>query len=387
MKLIEVNSTSLANDFIQMAPGFYTGDTNYIRPLDSDVEGIFDPSKNNYFIDGECVRWLLTDGSGHYIGRIAAFYTKQIVESAEQPAGGCGFFECIDDQKAANILFDAARNWLQSKGLEAMDGPINFGERNNWWGLLADGFHKPCYMCSYNPPYYQNLFESYGFQVYYKQYTYWRDVRVKLDTRYADRAKKILEHRGYTFAHVSKSKLKKAAKDFRSVYNKAWVKHAGVSAITEQQANTLLKSMKPILDPRLIWFAYYNGEPVGFWISLPDVNELIVQKLNGKLTWWGKLLFVWRKFTNQNKTMCGVIFGVAPEHQKKGVEIALIVESALLVQSESMPYEELQMNWIGDFNPKMMRVAEQIGATIYKTHHTYRYLFDRALPFERYPII
>lgn len=387
MNLIEVDSASLAKDFIEMAPQFYKEDANYIRPIDADIEKVFDPSHNNFFSEGECVRWLLRDSSGRYIGRIAAFYTKQTGDGSEMPAGGSGFFECINNQDAANMLFDAARDWLQSKGLEAMDGPVNFGERNNWWGLLVEGFHKPCYMCNYNPRYYQDLFEGYGFQVYYKQHTYWRDVRSELDTRYAERAKKILEHRGYTFAHVDKSKLEKAALDFRTVYNKAWVKHAGVSEISEKQANDLLKSMKPILDPRLIWFAYYNGEPVAFWISLPDVNELIVQKLNGKFTLWGKLLFVWRKLTNQCKTMFGVIFGVVPVHQKKGVEIALIVESAKLVQSESMPYTELQMNWIGDFNPRMMRVAEQIGAKIYKTHHTYRYLFDRTIPFERYPII
>lgn len=387
MNLIEVNSVELSRDFIEMAPQFYKGDSNYIRPLDSDVEKVFQPSQNNFFNDGECIRWLLKGASGRYIGRIAAFYTKQEPRGADRPAGGCGFFECINDQKAADILFDAAKEWLQSKGLEAMDGPINFGERNNWWGLLVDGFHKPCYMCNYNPAYYQTLFENYGFQVYYKQYTYWRDVQEKLDTRYAERAKKILQHKGYTFSHVDRANLEKAATDFRTVYNKAWVKHAGVSEISEKQANDLLKDMKPILDPRLIWFAYYEEEPVAFWISLPDVNELIVQKLNGKLTLWGKLLFLWRKLTNQCKTMFGVIFGVVPEHQKKGVEIALIVESALLVQSESMPYKNLQMNWIGDFNPKMMRVAEQIGAKIYKTHHTYRFLFDQSLVFERYPII
>ena len=285
------------------------------------------------------------------------------------------------------MLFDTAKEWLGSEGLEAMDGPINSGERNKWWGLLTDGFHKPCYTCNYNPTYYQSLFEAYGFEIYYKQYTYWRDVKKPLDTTYADRAKRILSNRGYTFGHVKKSDLEKAARDFRAVYNKAWAKHAGIGEISETQAQELLKNMKPILDPKLIWFAYFNNEPVGFWISIPDVNQLIVEHLNGKLTLWGKFLFVWRKLTKQSKTMFGVIFGVVPEHQKKGLEIALIVESGKLVQSKDMPYKELQMNWIGDFNPKMMRVAEQIGAKIYKTHITYRYLFDREKPFERYPIL
>src|SRR5690606_35039911 len=130
--------------------------------------------------------------------------------------------------------------------------------------------------------------------------TYSRDVKVPLDTRYADRAKNILSNRGYTFAHVNKSNLEKAAYDFRTVYNKAWVKHAGIGEMSEIQAHELLNNMRPILDPKLIWFAYYNDEPVGFWISIPDLNQLIVEYLNGKLTLWGKLLFVLRKITKQS---------------------------------------------------------------------------------------
>lgn len=387
MKIIEVNNQRLAKEFIEVALQFYKGDVNYIRPIDTDVEEVFDPEKNNSFEQGECKRWLLIDDSGKSIGRIAAFYTRETIDNYDQPTGGCGFFECVNDLAAASLLFDTAKEWLSSKGLEAMDGPINFGERNKWWGLLAEGFHKPCYTCNYNPKYYQSLFEGYGFEIYYKQYTYWRNVKKPLDTTYADRAKRILSNRGYTFEHVQRSNLEKAALDFREVYNKAWAKHAGIGEISEEQAHKLLKSMRPILDPKLIWFAYYNGQPVGFWISIPDVNQLIVEHLNGKFTLWGKLLFVWRKLTKQSRTMFGVIFGVVPEHQRKGLEIALIVESGKLVQSDAMPYEELQMNWIGDFNPRMMRVAEQIGAEIYKTHHTYRYLFDRNQVFERYPIL
>ena len=387
MKVIEVNNPDLAKSFIDVALQFYKDDANYIRPLDADIDEVFDPKKNISFKQGECIRWLLQDSSGKYIGRIAAFYKQETVDNYELPTGGCGFFECIDDQKAAFLLFDTAKAWLSSKGLEAMDGPINFGERHKWWGLLIDGFYEPCYTCNYNPAYYQALFEAYGFQLYYKQFTYWRDVRMKLDTRYADRATNILSNRGYTFEHVDKSDLEAAARNFRSVYNKAWARHAGIGEMSEIQAHELLRNMRPIIDPKLIWFAFYNNEPVGFWISIPDLNQLIVKYLPGKLTWWGKLLFVWRKVTKQSKTMFGVIFGVIPDHQKRGLEIALIVESAKLVQDKNMPYEELQMNWIGDFNPKMMRVAEQIGAKIYKTHYTYRYLFDRSKEFERYPIL
>jgi hypothetical protein len=309
------------------------------------------------------------------------------MDQYDQRAGGCGFFECINDKEAAYLLFEQAKLWLSSKGMETMDGPINFGDRDKWWGLLVDGFHEPCYQCNYNPPYYQELFESYGFQLYFKQYTYWRNVREELDTKYAERAGRILANRGYTFDHAHKNNLQKAAQDFRIVYNKGWAKHAGVAEISKEDAEGLMKNMKAIIDPKLIWFAYYEGQAVGFFVSIPDVNQLIVKFLNGKLTLYGKLLFAWRKLKKKCKTMFGIVFGVVPEHQRKGVEIAMIVAARDSIQKRDMPYEELQMNWIGDFNPKMMRVAEQIGAEIYKTHHTYRYNFDRLKQFERYPVL
>jgi GNAT superfamily N-acetyltransferase len=387
MKIIEVNTSELEKHFVEMPLKLYQGDLSYIRPLDSDIHSVFNPEKNKSFENGECARWLLQNNEGVYIGRIAAFYNSKMMANYDQLAGACGFFECINNQKASTLLFDKAKSWLQSKGMEAMDGPVNFGDRDKWWGLLVDGFHEPCYQCNYNPPYYQELFENYGFQTYFKQYTYWRNVRDELDTNYADRAARILANRGYTFDHIYMNNLQKAAQDFRIVYNKGWAKHAGVAEITKDEADNLMKNMKAIVDPKLIWFAYYKNEPVGFFVAIPDVNQMIIKLVNGKLTMWGKLLFAWRKMRKQCKTMFGIVFGVVPEHQRKGVEIALIVAAKDTIQKEGMPYEELQMNWIGDFNPKMMRVAEQIGAKIYKTHHTYRYNFDREKQFERYPVL
>ena len=388
MEIIPVNGEQLARSFVTMAPTLYKDDPNYIRPFDSDVHQVFDADKNPRHQTGEAARWLLRDETGRYIGRIAAFYHKNTFEKDEFPVGGCGFFECINDQQAANLLFDTAKAWLQEKGIEAMDGPINFGNRERWWGLLAEGFYPPCYCCNYNPPYYQQLFEQYGFQVYFKQYTYRRGIAAKLSSKVGEKAMSILQDSGYTFAHIKRNQLQKAAEDFCTVYNEAWARHEGVNPMSLKNAQKLMQNLKPIVDPKIIWFAYHNGKPVAFWVNIPDVNQLIVKYMNGKLTTWGKLLFVWNRWRKRCRTMFGIVFGVVPDHQRKGVEAALIVAATKVVQDPSqLKYEELQMNWIGDFNPKMMNVARYIGGTIYKTHHTYRYLFDRNRPFERHPIL
>lgn len=389
MKIKKVDTPQLARLFLEMPLGLYANDRHYIRPLDKDIQRIFDRKSNNMFAYGDACRWVLFDDNGVCIGRIAAFYDEITAKAYDQLTGGCGFFECINRPEAAFMLFDTAKKWLMEQGMEAMDGPINFGSRERWWGLLVDGFVAPCYCSNYNPPYYKELFEQYGFSVYFKQYTYRRSLDEKISEKYATKARRILGMKGYTFDYIRRARLAKAAEQFREVYNKAWVRHDGVGEMTSEQAVKLMNSLKPIVDPIGLWFAYYEGQPVGFFISIPDVNQLLVKYVWGKVGLKGVLLLLWNKWFKRCKTLFGIVFGVVPEHQRKGVEVALIMESAnvFVNKKNKTGYEELQMNWIGDFNPKMMNLAQQIGAEIYKTHHTYRYLFDRNKTFERHPIL
>ena len=387
MHVVEVNSKPLSKKFIALPVKLYKNEPNWIRPLDKDIESVFDPEKNKTFRHGECIRWIAVDGKGEPVGRIAAFVNKKTVsKDNDQPTGGVGFFECINDKDTAFLLFDTAKEWLESKGMEAMDGPVNFGERDKWWGLLVDGFHiEPNYCCNYNFPYYQELFEAYGFQVYFKQFTFGRKVRDPFSPRLMEKAEKVMKEPGYTFRHLEMSKLDKYTEDFRIVYNKAWARHKGVAQMSSLQAKNVIKQMKPIIDEKIIWYGYYNDEPVAFYINLPEVNQ-IFKHVNGKLDLIGKLKFLWHKYTKSCNKMLGLVFGIVPEHQGKGLEGALVMATAQMVQKDYQRYDDLEMNWIGDFNPKMIRVVEQVGGDIVKTHITYRKLFDENKPFKRCPI-
>ncbi len=384
--IIEVHDRKTRREFRMLQVRLYKKDKAYIRPLDRDIERVFDPGKNKFFRHGECTRWILQDAQGKSIGRVAAFIDRKTAEKNDQPTGGMGFFDCIKDQEAASLLFDQCKQWLQTRGMEAMDGPINFGERNQWWGLLVDGFYEPNYCMPYNFGYYRELFENYGFQLYFKQFTFHRTIQGGLSDVVRTKADKILQNPDYSFRPLEKSKLSSAIEDFRDVYNKGWVKHAGVAQMSSVQAKALFKSIKSILDPDLLWFAYYKNEPVAFYFMLPELNQ-IFKYMNGKFHLINKLRFLYYKKRKVCKKMLGMLFGVVPEHQGKGVEAAIVVAFTRLAFKPGFKYNEIEMNWIGDFNPKMIHVAEQIGAKIYKTHHTYRYLFDRSKPFSRAPMI
>lgn len=389
MELIEVTTPQQEKEWILFPVTLYKDDPNFIRHIDREVMDVFDRKVNKFYTyEGSAtIRWLLQK-DGKTIGRIAAFVNGKTARLEDFPVGGCGFFDCINNQEAANMLFDAARDWLRARGMEAMDGPVNFGERDKYWGVLIDGFEEQNYGMNYNAPYYRALFENYGFELYFNQHTFGRDSDPKNDfgPSFYEKARPALENPDITFRYIPKSELYKAPEYFLEVYTKAWGGHKGVKPMDIDGAKKIFKKLKPIADPKLIWFGFHKEQPIAFYISIPELNQ-IFKYVDGNMNWWGKLKFLYHKLRGRNTKMLGIVFGVVPEWHGKGVESAIVVAFSKLIWGEGLPYKQVEMNWIGDFNPKMMRVCENLGASIIRTHATYRYLFDREKPFERCPII
>ena len=381
MNIIEVNSKKDKKDFIQIACSIYKNEKNWIRPLDKDINSVFAPKTNKAFRKGDVKRWILKNNN-ETIGRIAAFYSSKN-DKEKLRVGGCGFFECIDDEEAAKILFDTAKNWLEKNGYNSMDGPINFGERDKWWGCLVEGFEiNPNYLQNYGKAYYQKLFENYGFQLLFRQLTFLKKVRTPLSEKLSLKAERALRDPNYNFKTLEKRNIQKYIREFTKIYNDAWAKYPGVSKLELSQAKLLFAQLKPILDEKILWFAYHNNDPVGFFISIPEMNQ-IFKHVNGKLDLFGKLkTFYHLKIKKSCKKMVGLVFGIVPKHQGKGVDGALIMASRETIQ-EKLAYEDLELNWIPDFNKSMIRVAEQVQVKLGKIHHTYRYNFDRSIPVER----
>lgn len=388
MQVIEVNNEASVKEFLKVNAEMNKGNVNYIRPLDNEVNEVFDKAKNKLFKYGEAQRWILKDDHGKTIGRVAAFTNeKYINKGTEFKTGGVGFFDSIDDQAAANLLFDTAKAWLQSKGMEAMDGPINFGDRDKWWGLMVEGFEKePIYGMSFNPSYYEKLFEGYGFQNYYNQYYYAMNVDDPLPARFPERHAKFASKPGYSAKHISIKDLEKHAADFAHVYNSAWAQHGEAKEITKEQVIKLFNKMKPIMDERLIWFTYYKEEPIAMWINIPDLNQYF-KHFNGKFGLLQKLKLLWMKKTGQCRVFTGVAFGIVPKFQALGIDSYMIYEGGLLLQHKGW-YDTYEMGWAGDWNPKMLNIYKSLGATQSRRMITYRITFDESKnPFERHPVM
>lgn len=365
MEVIEVKDKQTEKQFLKVPHALYSKDLNWICPPENDIRNIFDPKKNKAFEQGEARRWVLLE-KNKVKGRIAAFYQQKDMGKE----AGIGFFECIDDKNASAQLFDIAVEWLREQGVKEVQGAVNFGQRDAYWGLLVDGFSSPAYQDNYHLPYYQNLFKAYGWQKDFEQQTAMirqEDFNVQ---RLEPIAKKVMSNAAYTFKPFNKGDISGMARDFTSIYNRAWQSHEHFNPVQEAAIFKMMQQMKPLVEERLISLAYVDQLPAGFFVSIRDINPLI-REFKGKFGWVQKLRLLLKLKTTPVKKLRAIVFGVVPEHQNKGLETGMIwhfYEGTRLYPQ----LEEVELSWIGDFNPKMLRLLEAIGSKPYKTHITFR---------------
>jgi hypothetical protein len=189
----------------------------------------------------------------------------------------------------------------------------------------------------------------------------------------------------FSVRHIEKSNLEKYAEDFATVYNAAWAGHGGLKEMKKEQVMLMFNKMKPVMDERIIWFTYHNEDPIAIFVNLPDLNQWF-KHLDGQFSLLHKLKFLWIKKTKKCTKFTGIVFGVVPEFQGKGIDSFMVGEAYKTVIH--MDYTHYEMQWIGDFNPKMINVAQGLG-DVYPSRRliTYRFLFDRQREFKRHPFL
>jgi len=374
MYLTEVKDKKTAATFLEIGKTLYKGDKNWICPLDNMVESVFDPEKNIFFTHGEATRWVLFNDEGKPIGRVAAFINRKKAFNFEQPTGGMGFFECINNREAAYALFDICKTWLTEKGMLAMDGPINFGENDNFWGLLVEGFMPQSFGMNYHHPYYREFFESWGFRPYFEQVTNHLNLRKPFPERFWKIANWVRQRPGYEFRHYTWKDSVKFLDDFKTIYDDAWQFHENFTPINIADLRKALEEIKIMLEEEFIWFAYHNNEPIAFLVMIPDANE-ILRYFNGKIGFFGKIKFWYLRKRNVFTRTRITVMGVRPKFQKSGIESGIFWNMDKVMKKRPN-YTEVELSWVGDFNPKMQQLHEAVESDFAKRHITYRVLFN-----------
>jgi hypothetical protein len=359
-----VNNTTFRRLFLDCVDHVYAYDPQYIRHRDEDIDRVFDPAQNTLHKYGGCERWVVIQHQKP-VGRIAAFYHH---ENDKKPFAGIGFFESIPDEKIATLLFKTATDWFKQHHIRHIIGPVNFGDRDGFWGLLISSQSTPSFRENYHPPYYQAFFENYGFEKKFEQITW------KINPSHFDHARfdpifqRVKSRYQLETRHFTKKYLKQFAADFTTIYNKAWALHPDYRPKNAYLVEKSMKSMLSIAPEELNIFLYIHQKPVAFSLNILDINPLIK---NGKISWWTKCKFALGRYTLTK--LRGVVFGIVPEYWNKGFEMALIIQLHNALRSSSYRHiTEFELSWVGDFNPRMLGMLSTIGAEVSKTHYTYK---------------
>ena len=363
--------TASWKDFHAVLTSIYRGDPNFIYPLQSDLEDIFSEN-NDAYVDGPSRIWVAYD-KGKPVGRIAAFVDVKRNKDQELQVGGLGYFESIPNQEIADALFDAAEDWLREQGMQAVDGPVNFGERDKFWGLLVRGWYRPLYQESYNPPYYRAYFEQRGYRPYEQSLT----LRGRLDEVPAERLERlgtsIKKRYGLSTKRITKQNLRQSADDFAEAYNASFSHNPYFKPLTGEVVYPSFLQMKPIMDTYLTCLVYDKEEkPVALAAFIPDINGFM-QGFKGKLNWQTVPRFLWRLKFQKQRNFKGVALGVADEYQKRGLYAVMCHELYTDGDSHVMKtYEAMDLATIRGHNDLMIASCRAIGTDIHRIHLAYR---------------
>lgn len=355
--------------FLDFPYSHYEEDEHWIAPLRMEQRKLIDQDKNAFYKNGN-IALFLAEQNGEICGRIAAIEDHRFNDFHGTKIGFFGFFECIDDESVAKLLFKVATDWLNERGYNDVLGPSNPSMMDEI-GILVDGFqYDPSILMPYHKPYYDRLIKSAGLEKEMDMYAY----RVTQETVSFDRmyrAEEVVKRR-YPMLRIREIDLKNIDSEIqivRKIFNEAWKDNWGFIPLTEEELAATADDFKMILDPKVAHIAEIAGEPIAFSIALPDLNQAL-KKLDGdgKLFPFGifKLLWHQRKI-NRIRT---ALMGVMPEYQGKGID-ALLHKEAIL-NGREQGYKSSELSWVLETNTNMMRVAERIGARIEKTYRMYR---------------
>jgi hypothetical protein len=375
LSIRRVESRADRKAFVDFAWDVYRDDPYWVPPLKDEVHGLLDPKKNPWFGHGRAALWLATRG-GRPVGRISAQVDDLVQEHMAPGTGQWGMFEAVDGEAAAQLIA-TAEDWLREQGMTRALGPISI----SIWdepGLLIQGFEQsPMVMMGHHRPEYRAWIEAAGYRKAKDLFTYELDIRIDM-IPVIDRLIKAGEKNPrIRIRNVDKSRFQEEAAIILNLLNDAWSDNWGFVPLTEAEIAYAGKKLKPIIYEDLVRIAEYEGEPVAFMMTIPNINELI-RDLNGELFPFGWAKLLWRLRNPRTKRVRVPLMGVAKKLQGSrlaGQLAFMLIEHIRRACVGKYGVTHGEFGWILEDNQGMMSIAQLPGANI---NHTYR-IFEKEL--------
>ncbi|MBK8984427.1 MAG: hypothetical protein IPM38_19435 [Ignavibacteria bacterium] len=373
IEILEVGSETEKNKFIEFPYKFYKGNKYWVEPLRFDVKNNLDEKKNPFYKHAKIKLWLAYK-NGELSGRIAGIINDTHNKFYNDKVGFFGFFESVNDINVSNALFEKAAEFVKVNGMDTLRGPVN-PSTNDECGLLTDSFDSPPVMLMpYNPEYYLKLYDSFGLKKAKDLYALWISKDVIKNEPMMNKLNRISEmiikKENLTIRNVNMKDFKNEVQKVREIYNNAWQENWGFVPMTEEEFNFIADNLKLAVDPDYVEFAEIDGNPIGFSLALPDVNQAI-KGLNGKLFPFGFIKFLLNK--KKIDQLRVIIMGVKKEYHKKGIDA--VFYRNIIKAGNRKGIRGAEISWVLEDNLAMKQTAEKLGAHVYKTYR----IFDKAL--------
>ncbi|MCS7221131.1 MAG: GNAT family N-acetyltransferase [Anaerolineae bacterium] len=368
--------------FITFPWEVYRGDPNWVPPLISERRAFLDPARNPSFQHMDC-QLFVAERNGRIVGTIAAFINYRHNEFHNERIGFFGFFETIPDYTVAEALLSTACDWVRAHGMTAIRGPANFST-NDEVGMLVDGFDSPpVILMTYNPCYYPEFVERFGFRKAQDLLAYHIDIEIFREHPEQAPAKllrvveKIRQRGDFTVRRVDFRRLPEEVERFKAVYNSAWEKNWGFVPLTDAEIDHMAKNLKQIIDPAIVFIAEAEGRPIGVILPLPDLNQplRLAYPRPDVPEWWTLLKFFWHWKMRRRVTLIRVIaMGVIEPYRTRGVDAVMYYEMGKAALERG--YKEVEMSWILESNTVTNNTIKALGGRHYKTYRIY----EKTLP-------
>jgi hypothetical protein len=367
IEIITVEKRSELKDFIDLPWKIYAEYPKWVPPIKKEVRRMLDTGLHPFWEFSERILFLARRGS-KTVGRIAGIIDRHHNEFHGEQMGIWGFFECADDPKAASSLFSSVETWARWKGMTFVQGPLN-PSINYEAGLLIEGFeYPPALMMTYNPPYYPRLVESCGFTKEKELFSFLVKWPYRLPEWLERLAERLAQKKGI---RIRAFRLKDPVPELalvREIYNDCWSKNWGYVPLSDHEIREIGKSMVQIADQDLAFFIYYEDEPAGVCVILPDINPLL-KRLNGRIGLPGLLKFL--LYRREITGLRGLLFGVKEKYRQLGLPLLAFRHLYEVVRRKGI-YRYLELGWTLEDNESINFLVEEAGAKIHNKYSIFR---------------
>jgi GNAT superfamily N-acetyltransferase len=368
MAVTEVRRRRDVRRFIDVAWRINERDPMWVPPLRSAVRKLLD-RRGHPFHEHADVAFFLAERDGRPVGRVAAVVNHRHNEFHEERTGFFGLFECEDRADTARALLDTAADWLRERGMERVRGPMNLSTNDELSspGVLVSGFDTPpMVMMSHNPPYYESLVESAGFLPVRDLVAYWMEG-LQAPERFARVSERLARREGASVRSLDITRFDDEVDAIKGIYNSAWARNWGFVPMTDAEFDHMARELKPVVDPHLCMIVEVRGEPVGFSLALPDLNQALVRVRDGRLFPFGLIrLLLARRHIRHMRVLT---LGFKPGYQNLGLGGLLYLRT--WQTGVDRGYRGGEASWILEDNEEMRKPVESIGARLYRRYRVF----------------